>query len=109
MTRHIKLFEARVDPFNEEDWDEEERILYPIEWHFNQEGGVNYAMVGELLIGSYFKPSIEKLLGNRFHIRIGLGQGNLKYIEEKFKTPVECQEYITNWWYEFAEKISFHK
>lgn len=106
--KNFKSFESNInDPFNEENWEEEERILYPIKWYFDR--GINYAMVGELMMGCYFKPSIERLLKNRFHIKIGLRIDNLEFVEEKLKTPAECKMFIKNWWYEFTEKISFHK
>lgn len=102
--QYINEIKVAEDPYGEENWNEETRVVRPIVWHHYHDGS-GHATVGDLLIGNYFMPHIEKILGKNYHVRLGYGE--LHYIEEgKFKTPQECEEFVENWWNEFIQKIS---
>ena len=105
MIKNFELFEQNqeADPFGEENYDQK-RVVKPIVWHVG-DYDIHYALVGRLLIGSYSMPSIEKIMGKKYHSIIGFGQ--LNFIDEKFKTEEECKEYITNWWNRFVDKIAY--
>jgi hypothetical protein len=100
-----------VDPFGEEDWNEND--IYGIKWKdyylFKKDKNPSgkYATVNGKTIAFYFIPAIFRPLksmgfpGNRLKRGINvqvLEDGEFRYVDRTFRTGESAQNYIEKWW-----------
>ena len=96
----------------EEEWNEGERFVKNVEWFDYYPYGRNkpingkYAIVGDLMIAIFFIPSIEKLFGKRYNMKLGMGENNMEWINRKFKTEEEAILYVEDWWEDIVKNIT---